>query len=195
MKLAENDLQLELPLAVVVDDYPEYEYQVLVTNTAYDIPALSQLYRDRGDCENNFDELKNHWGWGGFNSKKLKRTQLMASLVGLVYNWWNVFCRLAEPDRHMKAKTSRAQFQNVIGRLTKTGGTRCVHISAMGAEAEKTLLKFTRISKFISKLCSTASQLTKEQKWTAILQEAFKRFWHHDKLKTISDGNQFLLNL
>jgi hypothetical protein len=26
------------------------------------------LYRDRGDCENAFDELKNQWGWGGFTT-------------------------------------------------------------------------------------------------------------------------------
>ncbi len=195
LELPQDKLQLEFPLAVVVDDYPEYEYQILVTNTDYDIPALAQLYRDRGDCENNFDELKNDWGWGGFNSRKLRRTQIMASLVGLVYNWWNVFCRLAEPARHMEAKTSRPQFQNVIGRLTKTGGSRCIYITAMGADAEDVLQKFTRINHFISGLCSTALQLTKEQKWTAILREAFKKFWHPDEIKTISDGNQFLLNL
>jgi len=193
-KQPENELQLELPLEVIVDDDYKYEYQVLVTNTSYDIPALAQLYRERGDCENNFDELKNSWGWGGFNSQSLKRTQIMASLVGLVYNWWNVFCRLAEPDRHMEAKTSRVQFQNVIGRLAKTGGKRYFYISAIGTEAEKTLLQFTKISKFISSLCSTALQLTKNEKWTAILQEAFKKFWPSYQLRPVADGNQMLLN-
>ncbi len=119
----------------------------------------------------------------------------MASLIGLVYNWWNIFCRLAEPDRHMEAKTSRPQFQNVIGRLTKTNGTRYVYVTVIGADAENILLKFTRISRFISGLCSTATQLTKEQRWTAILREAFKKFWSPGELKTVSDGNQFLLNL
>ena len=41
-----------------------YEYAVLVTDLAYDVPALAQLYRDRADSENTFDELKNQWGWG-----------------------------------------------------------------------------------------------------------------------------------
>lgn len=136
LQLPQNELQQELPLGIVVDECPEYEYQVLVTNTAYDISAAAQLYRDRGDCENNFDELKNDWGWGGFNSRKLRRTQIMASLVGIVYNWWNIFCRLAEPDKHMEAKTSRPQFQNIIGRLARTGGSRYIYISVMGAEAE-----------------------------------------------------------
>jgi len=40
------------------------EYAVLVTNTGYDALALGQLYRDRADAENAFDELKNQWGWG-----------------------------------------------------------------------------------------------------------------------------------
>jgi hypothetical protein len=36
-----------------------WEYTVLVTNTDYSLEALGQLYRDRADCENGFDELKN----------------------------------------------------------------------------------------------------------------------------------------
>lgn len=40
------------------------EYVVLVTNADYSLETLSQLYRDRADCENDFDELKNQWGWG-----------------------------------------------------------------------------------------------------------------------------------
>ena len=28
-------------------------------------------------------------------------------MVALVYNWWNIFVRLAEPDKHLEAITSR----------------------------------------------------------------------------------------
>ena len=31
----------------------------LLTDVAYPIKAIGQLYRDRADCENGFDELKN----------------------------------------------------------------------------------------------------------------------------------------
>lgn len=41
-----------------------WEYAVLVTNTVFDLQAIAQLYRDRADCENGFDELKNQWGLG-----------------------------------------------------------------------------------------------------------------------------------
>jgi hypothetical protein len=40
-----------------------YEYAVLVTSLKDEVRTIAQHYRDRGDSENNFDELKNQWGW------------------------------------------------------------------------------------------------------------------------------------
>ncbi len=71
---------------------------MLVTDLAYDMLAIAQLYRDRGDAENAFDELKNQWGWGGFTTHDLKRCRLTAMTVALAYNWWSLFVRLAHPE-------------------------------------------------------------------------------------------------
>ena len=73
--------------------------------TALDLEVLSvaQLYRDR--AENGFDEIKNQWGWGGFTTHALQRCRVMARCV--VYNWWSLFGRLADPDRRLEAITSR----------------------------------------------------------------------------------------
>ena len=48
-------------LAFMESDVPTTrdEYAVLVTSTEHEILTLAQLYRDRADAENNFDELKN----------------------------------------------------------------------------------------------------------------------------------------
>jgi hypothetical protein len=35
---------------------------VLVTSLKDEVRTIAQHYRDRGDSENNFDELKNQWG-------------------------------------------------------------------------------------------------------------------------------------
>ena len=37
-----------------------YEYSVLVTSLKEELVSLGQLYRDRGESENMFDELKNN---------------------------------------------------------------------------------------------------------------------------------------
>ncbi len=70
---------------------------MLVTNTDYEIRSLGQLYRDRADAENAFEELKNQWGWGAFTTHDLHRCQLSARAVALIYNWWSLFVRLAHP--------------------------------------------------------------------------------------------------
>ena len=41
---------------------PSYEYAVLVTSLELEVLTVAQLYRARGDAENNFDELKNQRG-------------------------------------------------------------------------------------------------------------------------------------
>ena len=51
-----------------------------------EVRTVAQHYRDRGDAENNFDELKNHWGWAGFTTQDWKRCQMMARITALVYN-------------------------------------------------------------------------------------------------------------
>ncbi len=58
---------------------------------------MSGLYAQRADAENVYDELKNQWGWGGFTTKDLLRCQVAARNVALIYNWWNLFVRCAEP--------------------------------------------------------------------------------------------------
>lgn len=47
---------------------------VLVTSLdagAYPAACIPRIYRERGDCENNYDELKNQWGWNGYTTQKL----------------------------------------------------------------------------------------------------------------------------
>jgi hypothetical protein len=66
---------------------------VLVTSLdaqAFPTQVIPKHYRDRADAENCFDELKNQWGWNGFTSRRLASSRIMANLVALFYNWWNL---------------------------------------------------------------------------------------------------------
>jgi hypothetical protein len=76
--------QLRLSFAAVSDEVTVYEYAVLVTFLDDGILTLAQHYRDRADCENNFDELKNHWGWDGCTTLDLKPCGFMARMTALV---------------------------------------------------------------------------------------------------------------
>jgi uncharacterized protein YegP (UPF0339 family) len=101
-----------------------YEYAVRVTQTEHEILTLSQLYRDRADAKNAFDELKNPWGWGGFVPHDLARCQRTARTVALAYNGRSLFVRLAHPEARLGAITSRPWRMAAVGYRTEHGGPK-----------------------------------------------------------------------
>lgn len=185
--------ELFFPQVIEAEEIPKYDWAVLVTSLNDPIVAISQLYRDRGDCENIFDELKNQWGWGGFTTQDIKRSSLMARLVALIYNWWNIFCRLAVPEKHIEAKTSRPLLQQVVGRLSNRGGKRLIHLCAVGAQSADTRCLFEKISAFLKKVISSATQLNPVYRWTLILAWAFKVYLQGFPISPGSEGSQLLL--
>ena len=82
-----NAVGEQIELLMPAQDVEVWEYAVLVTNSTCALDAFGQLYRDRADCENDFDELKNQWGWGGFTTQDIERCQTSARAIALVYNW------------------------------------------------------------------------------------------------------------
>ena len=134
--------------------------------------SVAQLYRDRADAENSFDELKNHWGWGGFTTQDLKRCRFMARITALVYNWWSLFVRLADPDRHTEAITSRPLMPYGIGRQTRHAGQTRLTVSSSHAEAVKVEQCYRRIAAFFNELWATAEQFSAQQRWCRILSLA-----------------------
>jgi hypothetical protein len=165
-------------LAFIESDVPtaRFEYAVLVTSTHYEILALAQLYRDRADAENNFDELKNQWGWGGFTTQDLKRCRLMARMVALVYNWWTLFVRLANPHKHHEAITSRPLLLHGVATQTQHAGQRRLTITSTHAKQAAIQAVLTRLARFLNSLTSTAEQWTESQRLHAILTRAFAKF-------------------
>lgn len=135
-----------------------YEYAVLVTNLEHGILALGQLYRDRSDAENAFDELKNQWGWGGFTTKDLHRCQLSARAVALVYNWWSLFVRLANPASRLEAITSRPWLMSAIGRRTEHSGQTILTITGLHAHFERAQKVLTRVSTLLNTWATQAAE-------------------------------------
>jgi hypothetical protein len=168
--------QLSLGFMEIDGGNEVWEYAVLVTSLDSEILALGQLYRDRADCENNFDELKNQWGWGGFTTADLKRCRLMAGCVALVFNWWNLFMRLADPNHHREAITSRPLLLQAIGRQTSHAGRTTITITSSHGEHHRAKRALTRIAAFFAELRQTAEQLTDLARWYRILSQAVIKY-------------------
>jgi hypothetical protein len=115
---SDKALLRQLSLVEPAEDMAALEYSVLVTSLASEVVTIVQHYRDRADCENSFDEIKNQWGWGGFVTQKIKPCRYIARIIALIYNWWSLFVRLAEPDKHYEAIVSRPLLLHGIGKQT-----------------------------------------------------------------------------
>jgi hypothetical protein len=175
--------QLALGFVETALDGLLYEYAVLVTSLPDEILAVAQHYRDRADVENNFDELKNQWGWTGFTTHDLKRCQIMARLIALVYNWWSLFTRLAIPEKHAEAITSRPLLLNAVGKQTTHGGQTTVTLTSLHAKAPQMQTALRTISVFLATIRNAAEQLTCPQKWLLILSRIFRHFLKGRPLK------------
>ena len=143
---------------------------MLVTDLAHESRAIAQLYRDRGDAENAFDELKNQWGWGGFTTHDLKRCRFSAMTVALAYNWWSLFVRLAHPKARLEAITSRPFLLSGIGRLTSHSGQAHLSITPMHARAKDARALLTAVSERLKAWKSTAEQLPFASVWQRVCE-------------------------
>lgn len=165
-------------LAFIESDVPtkRYEYAVLVTSTPSEILALAQLYRDRADAENTFDELKNQWGWGGFTTQDLVRCRLMARMVALIYNWWTLFVRLAQPHKHFAAISSRPLLLHGVATHTHHTGQTRLTITSLHAKRSAIQAVLTNLAGFLRTLKATAEQWTEAERLRAIRTRAFATF-------------------
>lgn len=154
-----------------------WEYSVLVTSLECEECTLAQLYRDRADAENAFDELKNHWGWGGFTTQDLKRTQITARITALVYNWWSLFVRLVDPMTGREAVTSRPLLMEGVARATRHAGQTTLLLTSSHGKAVRLRPKLAAVARFLREVQS-APQLTVIERWCRILGRALSKFLH-----------------
>lgn len=154
----------------------KYEYVVLVTSLSDAVLTIAQHYRDRADAENVIDELKNQWSWCGFTTCDLKRCQIMARMTALIYNWWSLFVRLAIPERHAEAITSRPLLLHAVGKKTEHAGQTHVTITSTHACADTIRKILSGLTAFFRWIRASAEQLDWGQRWRIMLSRIFVQF-------------------
>ena len=160
-----------------------WEYTVLVTNASYDITAIGQLYRDRCDCENGFDELKNQWGRGLHHAGHAPQPDHCArggaglQLVELVR-------ARGQPQARSEALTSRPLLLAAVGRTASHGGQTTLYLTPMHAEAGLIKAMIANVQAAIRHVKEAAEQLPKLDRWQALLAYICQRIVGQTALPT-----------
>lgn len=183
-KNKKNTRQLEFELGEINSSLQVYEYAVLITSLSDEVCTIAQHYRDRADCENNFDELKNQWGWGGFTTQDIKRCATMAKIIALIYNWWSLFIRLIYPNKHTEAITSRPLMLQAVGKLISHANQKIITVCSAHSKAEHIQKSLISITRFFKRLSAGAEQLTDIQRWHLILSRVFIKYLKGRVLKS-----------
>lgn len=178
--------QKQLTLIDGPEDMKAFEYSVLVTDTEYDLTAIFHHYRDRADCENNFDELKNQWGWCGYTTKDIHSSTTMAQMIALIYNWWSLYTRLALPGKHHEAITSRPLLLSSIGRLISSAGQKTLKLTSMHGHSTKLETIYHNLTAALQYIKSSAPQLDAKQRWAQIIAIIMERMGVQNKTSTPS---------
>jgi hypothetical protein len=183
--LTRNSAEGQMELLLPDQDVEVWEYAVLVTNSGYALESMAQLYRDRADAENGFDELKNQWGWGGFTTQDIERCQTSARVVALIYNWWSWYCRAAKPEARMEAITSRALLLAAVGRATKHAGRTTLYLTTMHASRTALMLLIANIRAALSHVRKVAEQSPATDRWKTLLDYIVARIIPHRPRKRL----------
>ena len=147
-----------------------WEYHVLATDAPYPLGAIAQLYRDRADAENAFDELKNQWGLLGFNSQQLHCCQTMVRACALVYNWWSWYCRAAKPDARMEAITSRPLLLAAVGKASNHANQTMLCLTPLHAKSRVIKGLIANIGKALDAIKDAAEQLLHPDPWVRFVR-------------------------
>jgi hypothetical protein len=131
---------------------------------------MGQLYRDRADCENGFDELKNQWGWGGYTTQDMERCNLSARAVALIYNGWSWYVRLAHPKTRLEAITSRPLLLSGVARLTRHAGQSRLLLTLTHAAGDQIKSMIANIRAGLAYVLANTPQLPKPNRWPALVR-------------------------
>jgi hypothetical protein len=170
---------------------------VLVTSLdeeAFPTQVIPKHYRDRADAENCFDELKNQWGWNGFTSRRLASSRLMANLVALFYNWWNLYLRFYDEEHHREAIRTRPMLMSGVGRQIQSGGRRTVRVSVLHEKGDLIAQAVTRISNELHRIRAITERWSVDQRWTLLLTRLLRRWLGGKWLPGLPDDAGLLLS-
>ncbi len=165
-----KQLRLDLAGPSVHEGDRLWQYAVLVTDVAYPLESIGQLYRDRADAENAFDEWKNQWGLSGFTAQDLNRCQTVTRACGLVYNWWSWYCRAAHPGGRLEAITSRPLLLAAMGKAASHANQTTLYLTPLHGRVDVLKRLIANIGAALRPVKAAAEQFKDLDRWGCLLR-------------------------
>ena len=112
----------------------------------------------------------------------------MARIVALIFNWWSLYSRLALPDKHAEATTSRPMFLHGVARRSEHGGQTKLTITSNHGKASVVMRTLSGISDLLKEFRKGAEQFAQDTRWRLLLRLIFKKFYDKMGPKELMPG-------
>src|ERR1700686_1733223 len=145
-------------------------------------PDARSVVSRSGRLREHVRRVEEPMGLGRLHHDDLKRCRLLARSVALIYNWWSLFVRLADPEHHREAITSRPLLLTALARRTHHAGQVTLTVSSAHGEQHLARRAYLRIAGFMARLRQSAEQLDALERWYRILSEALRHYLHGRQL-------------
>ncbi|MCR1351571.1 hypothetical protein NRY66_05845 [Acidithiobacillus ferrooxidans] len=99
--------------------------------------------------------------------------------MGLIYNWWSWYTRLAFPESRREAITSRPLLLSAIGRSTKHAGQAQLYLTPMHAAQKKVERGIENIRRGLRAVRQTAERLLGHQPWDLLVRYIVAQLPNH----------------
>ena len=97
-------------------------------------------------------------GLGRLHDPRSRALPAAARMLALVYDWWNIFVRLADPNLHREAVASRPLFLSAIATRTRHARQTTIRITSSHAKAKPAAGALAAVASFLRGLAQNAEQ-------------------------------------
>jgi hypothetical protein len=100
----------------------------------------------------------------------------MARIIAQIYNWWTLFARWINPEKHVEAVTSRPLMLYGVARENTHARQRTIRITPMHGKGRENREKIGIISSILNKIKAVAERFSPLEIWKRVLSIIFIKF-------------------
>ena len=127
-------------------------------------------------------------------TQKLAPSRIMANLIALFYNWWNLYVRFFDEHHHREAITSRPALMQGVARQVQSSGQRTMKVSLLHENSEQIAELVSRTSKQLHHMKAITERWSVTQRWTLLLTRVLRRWLGGKWLPDLPDDAKLLLS-
>ncbi len=100
---------------------------------------------------------------------------MTSRLIAQIYNWWSLYARLVDRERHREAETTQPELLEGVAHQTRHAGQTRISVNHNHAKGNKIKTQLAEASAFSQRLLTSAEQLSNAQRWERILIRIFEK--------------------